>query len=52
MCIHGKPAKVSEKLEKIILQNFQNLMKLHVRGQKIFLTDIDKIKEKILEEIT
>ncbi len=49
--IDGKPAKVPEKLEKIILKNFQNLMKLHTRGIKVFFTDIDKIKKELLEEI-
>ncbi len=49
--VNGKPARVSEKLEKIILENFQNLMKLHKRGIKVFFTDIDKLKEQMLEEI-
>ena len=48
--IDGKPARVPLKLEKIILKNFKNLMKLHNRGIKIFFTDIDKLK-KILEDI-
>ncbi len=43
--INGKPARVPEKLEKIILKNFQNLMKLHNRGINVFFTDIDKLKE-------
>ncbi len=49
--VDGKPARVPEKLEKIILKNFQNLMKLHSRGIIVFFSDIDKIKEKMLEEI-
>lgn len=49
--VDGKPARVSEKLEKIILDNFINLMKLHSRGINVFFSDIDKIKEKMLEEI-
>ncbi len=49
--VDGKPARVSKKLEKIILDNFINLMKLHSRGIKVFFADIDKIKEKMLEEI-
>ena len=48
--VDGRPAKVPEKLEKIILKNFKNLMKLHNRGIKVFFTDIDKIKNKMLEE--
>lgn len=49
--VDGKPARVSEKLEKIIVDNFKNLMKLHRRGIKVFFTDIDKLKERMLEEI-
>ncbi len=49
--VDGKPARVPEKLEKIILKNFQNLMKLHIRGIKVFFADIDKLKEKMLDEI-
>ena len=49
--VDGKPARVPEKLEKIILKNFQNLMKLHARGINVFFTDIDKLKAKMLEEI-
>ena len=49
--VDGKPARVPEKLEKIILENFKNLIKLHNNGIKVFFTDIDKLKEKMLEEI-
>lgn len=45
------PARVPEKLEKIILETFKKLMKLHVRGIKVFFTDIDKIEEMMLDEI-
>ena len=50
--INNKPARVSEKLEKIILNNFTNLMKLHNRGIKVFFTDIDKIKKQMLDELS
>ena len=49
--IDGKPAKVPEKLQKIILKNFQELMELHTRGIKIFFVDIDKLKQKMIEEM-
>ncbi len=49
--VDGKPAKVSQKVEKIILKNFQNLMKLNSRGIKVFFTDIDKLKDIMLDEI-
>ena len=47
----GKPAKVPEKLQKIILKNFQELMELHTRGIKVFFVDIDKLKQKMIEEM-
>lgn len=48
--VDGKPAKVPEKLQKIILRDFQELMELHTRGIKVFFVDIDKLKKKILKE--
>ena len=41
--IDGKPAKIPETLEKIILENFKNLLKLKSKGINLFFTDIDKI---------
>ena len=49
--VDGKPAMVPEKLSEIILYNFKNLMKLKQRGINLFFTDIDKIREKMLDEI-
>ena len=49
--VDGKPARVPEKLEKIILSNFKELMKLNNRGIKVFFTDIDKLKEKMEKEL-
>lgn len=49
--VDGMPARVPEKLEKIILDTFKKIMKLHVRGIKVFFTDIDKIEEMMLDEI-
>ena len=49
--VDGKPALVPEKLSEIILYNFKNLMKLKQRGINLFFNDIDKIKEKMLDEI-
>ena len=49
--IDGKPARVPEKLEQIIYDNFKELMKLNTRGIKVFFTDIDKMKEQMLEEL-
>ena len=49
--IDGKPARVPEKLEQIIYDNFKELMKLNTREIKVFFTDIDKMKEQMLEEL-
>lgn len=49
--VDGKPAKVPETLEKIILKNFKDLMKLKSKGLNFFFTDIDKIKKQMLDEL-
>ena len=49
--VDGKLARVPEKLEEIILKDFIVLMKLHNRSIKVFFTDIDKIKEKMIKEL-
>ena len=48
---NGAPAKVGSLLKKEILTNFKSLLKLHSHGYKIFFTDIDKIKQQMLEEL-
>lgn len=49
--IDNKPAKVPEKLGKIILKNFENLMRLKNRGINLFFTDIDEIKKQMMNEL-
>ena len=49
--VDGKPARVSKTLEKIILKDFKNLMKLKERGINLFFTDIDRIKQIMLDEL-
>lgn len=49
--INGVPTKVPEKLEKIILERFKNLLKLKNRGIDLFFADIDEIKNKMLKEL-
>ena len=49
--VDGKPAKVSETLEKMILKNFDELIKLKSKGINLFFADIDKIKQQMLDEI-
>ena len=48
---NGVPAKVSSLLKEEILNNFKYLLKLKNRGINLFFVDIDKIKEKMLEEL-
>ena len=48
---NGKPAKVVESLKDEILNNFKYMLKLKAKGINLFFTDIDKIKEKMLEEL-
>ena len=48
---NGKPAKVVESLKDEILQNFAHLLKLKSKGINLFFTDIDKIKQIMLDEL-
>lgn len=47
---NGVPVKVSDKLKDEILTNFNYLLSLKKEGINLFFTDIDAIKEKMLEE--
>ena len=47
---NGQPAKVIETLKNEIFKKFLYLLKLKSNGINLFLTDIDRIKEKSLEE--
>ena len=49
--INEKPLKVIDTLKHEILSNFYYLLALKQQGTNLFFVDIDKIKEKILEEI-
>ena len=48
---NGVPAKVSNILKDEILDNFKYLLKLKERGINLFFTDIDSLKQKMLEEL-
>lgn len=50
--VNGIPAKVSDALKDEILTNFKSLLRMKERGINLFFTDIDKIKEQMLEEIS
>ena len=49
--VDGMPAKIPETLGKIILENFMQMLKLKTKGINLFFTDIDKIKEQMLNEL-
>ena len=46
-----KPLKVIDTLKEEILTNFKYLMALKQEGLNLFFTDIDSIKEKMLDEL-
>ena len=48
---NGKAAKVIDTLKDEIFDKFIYLLKLKSKGINLFFTDIDKIKEKMLDEI-
>ena len=48
---NGVPTRVGSLLKEEILNNFENLLKLKNRGYNVFFTDIDKIKQQMLEEL-
>ena len=49
--IDGVPLRVPTDLQNEIKSLFKNMIGLKKRGTNLFFTDIDKLKEKMLEEI-
>lgn len=49
--INGAPSRVGDNLKDEILANFNSLLALKKQGINLFFTDIDKIKEMMLEEL-
>lgn len=49
--INGAPVRVADNLKNEILENFSSLLALKKQGINLFFADIDKIKEKMLEEL-
>jgi len=49
--INGAPVRAADNLKDEILENFNSLLALKKQGINLFFADIDKTKEKILEEI-
>lgn len=48
---NGAPVRVPDNLKKEILANFNSLLAMKKRGRNLFFTDIDKIKEIMLNEL-
>ena len=48
---NGKPAKVISSTRDEILDNFKQMINLKKKGLNFFFTDIDKIKEQMLDEL-
>ena len=49
--VNGKPMKVIDTIKDEILDNFKYLQALKNQGRNLFFTNIDKIKEQMLEEL-
>lgn len=49
--VNGKPLKVIDSLKDEILLDFKYLLALKTNGNNLFFADIDKIKEKMLDEL-
>ena len=49
--INGKPLKVIDTLKEEILNNFKYMMALKQEDINLFFTDIDSIKQKMIEEL-
>ncbi len=49
--VNGHPLKVVDNLKSEILNNFIYLQFLKNKGNNLFFTDIDKIKEQMLDEL-
>jgi len=50
--INGKAVVVPTNTQKRIVENFRNIIRLKVRGNNLFFTDIDKIKQIMLCDIS
>lgn len=48
---NGKPAKVINSICNEILQNFKQMQKLKSNGINLFFTDIDNIKDQLLNKL-
>lgn len=49
--MNGKPIKVIDTLKEEIIKNFNFLLALKAEETNLFFTDIDSLKQKMLEEL-
>ena len=49
--VQGKDIRVSSKLERKIINSFQDLLILKKKGLNLFFTDIDEIKDKMIKQL-
>jgi len=49
--VDGKPFKVTNAIKNEVLTNFRDLLAMKRLGNDLFFTDIDKIKQIMLEEL-
>lgn len=49
--IDGRAVRISDALKREILDNFNYVLSLKTKGNNLFFTDIDGIKEIMLEEL-
>ena len=49
--IEGRYIRISKYIEKEIIDDFQYMLSLKKNGLDLFFTDIEKIKEIMLEEL-
>lgn len=49
--IDGQLIRISTSVEREIIRNFKYILSLKENGLNLFFTDIDKIKNKMLEEL-
>ena len=49
--IDGVPLKVPTNLQREIKSHFKNMLGLKKRGKNLFFSDIDKLKDKMLNEL-
>ena len=50
--INGRYVKITESTKNEIFNNFKYMLSMKEKGNNLFFTDIDRIKEIMLDEIS